>query len=334
MVRATDRESEQPTISGAWLQHVLHCLREIGVPVAEILQDLRVEPEAWTDPDVRVPRDTATLVWQEAARRSGDPLLGLHAAAHFRLGLNTLLAHLMVSSASLGDALSAMVRYQTLVVAGTTVTLEHRGDVTAILVDPVEGKLPVSHHQTEFILGAIAQMIRSLSEEPVAFAGVRFRHASPGNDTPYRSAFACAAQFRADENSLLLAASALEGPCRERSASVARKLKGVAEEDLQSWEGPGLSHLVAVALRHRLAAGEFAQTSLENVARELRLSARSLQRRLAEERQTYAALFDATRRELAASMLEAGLPREAIASRLGFSSTTTLSRALRRWTRP
>lgn len=330
--RPTSRRPRQPSVSGAWLQYVVRGLSDLGIPIEDICRDLGVGPAALIDPDTRVARDTATMVWEEAARRSGDHLLGLHAAERFRLGLNNVLAHLIVSTASLGEALQAVARYQTLVVA-SDLELERRGDVTAIAVDPVGGRLPVSRHQKEFALGAIAQIIRALADRPVPFAGVQFRHECPENAEAFQRFFGCAVKFRASENSLVMASTLLHEPCRDRSAGVARRLKAMAEEDLQGQAEPSVSQWVEVALRRRLAAGEFAETRLENVARELHMSTRSLQRRLAEGSQTYASLFDAARRGLALSMLEGGLPRETIASRLGFASMTTLSRALRRWQR-
>jgi AraC-like DNA-binding protein len=280
-----------------------------------------------------VARDETTgLLWREAARRSGDPLLGLHAAQHFRLGINSLLAHLLVSCENLREIVSVLARYQTLVTAGTVVSLEERGKETAIVVEPVEGRVPLSRHQTEFIVGAVAQTIRELAERPVAFSRIRFRHECPGSASAYREALGCTVEFRASENSLLLESAVLDTPSRDHAAGVARRLRALAEEELQAMRlAPTVSQQVELALRPRLAGGLSHRARLEDIARDLHMSHRTLQRRLADESQTFASVLDTVRRELALAMLAEGVSHEAVASRLGFAGRTTLVRALRRW---
>jgi hypothetical protein len=61
------------------------------------------------------------------------------------------------------------------------------------------------------------------------------------------------------------------------------------------------------------------------------MSPRTLQRRLAEHGTTWRAELDAVRRELAARAAPAAMPRDALASQLGFASARSLRRARRRW---
>ena len=63
------------------------------------------------------------------------------------------------------------------------------------------------------------------------------------------------------------------------------------------------------------------------------LSARSLQRRLAEQRTSFSDLLAAVRRELAERyVLDHGLPVTEISYMLGFSDLSSFSRAFKRWT--
>jgi AraC-like DNA-binding protein len=73
--------------------------------------------------------------------------------------------------------------------------------------------------------------------------------------------------------------------------------------------------------------------SLPVAARRLAVSARTLQRRLADEGTTWRAEIDAARRERAASLLRQGTTSEVTAARLGYSESRALRRALRRWGR-
>lgn len=75
---------------------------------------------------------------------------------------------------------------------------------------------------------------------------------------------------------------------------------------------------------------------IEDVAAELGMSARTLRRRLHQQGTTYREVVDDARRRVALSTLEATLeaapPLRELAFRLGFSHSSALCRAFRRWT--
>jgi AraC-like DNA-binding protein len=71
--------------------------------------------------------------------------------------------------------------------------------------------------------------------------------------------------------------------------------------------------------------------SLRTVARMLAVSPRTLQRRLAEEGTSWRGELDAARSERAAQLLRQGFTQEVTATRVGYSGSRALRRALRRW---
>jgi AraC-like DNA-binding protein len=73
--------------------------------------------------------------------------------------------------------------------------------------------------------------------------------------------------------------------------------------------------------------------SLQDVARMLAVSPRTLQRRLAEEGTSWRAELDAVRRERATALMREGATSDATARRLGYSGSRALRRASGRWSR-
>ena len=73
--------------------------------------------------------------------------------------------------------------------------------------------------------------------------------------------------------------------------------------------------------------------SLRAAARALAVSARTLQRRLADEGTTWRQQIDAARKERAAQLLRQGTTTDLTAVRVGYSGSRALRRALRRWDR-
>lgn len=90
---------------------------------------------------------------------------------------------------------------------------------------------------------------------------------------------------------------------------------------------PGTRSLIAVTLArhpHRLC--------IENAARELRVSVRTLIRRLGDGGSSFQALRDGARKDLALSLLNRpGFTVEDIARALGFSDAANFCRAFKRW---
>jgi AraC-like DNA-binding protein len=106
-----------------------------------------------------------------------------------------------------------------------------------------------------------------------------------------------------------------------------RHLHDLAEE---SREEDTFARQVNYCIARRLGAGPL---TLPAVAQELGLSARSFQRRLAEERTTFRNLVRAHRRTLAESLMK---DRSAsvtdVAHTVGYAETAVLSRAFKLWT--
>jgi AraC-like DNA-binding protein len=91
----------------------------------------------------------------------------------------------------------------------------------------------------------------------------------------------------------------------------------------------GLRYEVRRALARRIAGGD---TRIGSVARELATSARTLQRRLAEQGSSYQSLVELARCEAAEQYLsDQSLSIAEISYLLGYSEPSALHRAFKRW---
>jgi AraC-like DNA-binding protein len=79
-----------------------------------------------------------------------------------------------------------------------------------------------------------------------------------------------------------------------------------------------------------MSSGEFSE---EDIARDLHMSRRSLQRRLAEADASYQSLVDDTRRDMALRYIQDSAKSATdITFLLGYSQQSVFTRAFRRWT--
>jgi AraC-like DNA-binding protein len=124
----------------------------------------------------------------------------------------------------------------------------------------------------------------------------------------------------------------LEQPTRLGDEGITRFLISHldAELDAVAVAEDTLSERTRNAIARSLSEGV---PKLEQIARSLGLSARSLHRRLADEGLSYQSLTDDTRRDLAEGMLaEDQHSLSEIAFLTGFSEQSAFTRAFKRWT--
>jgi len=144
----------------------------------------------------------------------------------------------------------------------------------------------------------------------------------------HRRLFGVEPSFRAAHDRLVFQAAWLNAPMRGRDAALADLLSRYAEQILPAF---ALERSWQERVRQQLASGR--DPGLPHVARALGVSARSLQRALADEGTSYAEVSNRQRQALAEQLLrrrELGISEISLA--LGFSGSPAFHRAFRRWT--
>ena len=131
--------------------------------------------------------------------------------------------------------------------------------------------------------------------------------------------------------SLTFAAEDASLPLITRSASLWESLEPALVEQLEERTGTTtLSGRIKRALTEALPGGS---TSIDDMARRLNVSKRSLQRRLSEEGTSFQKLLDETRFEMSDRYLkDTGLSFPEISYLLGFRETSSFFRAFHGWT--
>src|SRR5262249_21950149 len=122
----------------------------------------------------------------------------------------------------------------------------------------------------------------------------------------------------------------LTSPMRAADPNLIGILTHYADHVVAQDSGPTMtSHVrrvLSAALRNRRSG------QIDQIARELGLTPRSLQRRLKDEDSSFQIVRDEVRRDLAISYLERQLPVTEISFLLGFSDLSAFCRAFKRWT--
>ncbi len=308
---------------------LLQSARACGLDDAALLNAAGVQPALLDDVDARVPAEAVEALWDDVARRSGDPAFGLHIAEQSPRGSFGVVEYVCRNAATLGQALRTMTRYARLVHDGALLDLEVDDREARLLLRSVDLR-GGSPSLVEWTLTYVLLAAREMTGTELAPETAVFRHPTRGAAAEWARVYRCPVTFGGPYHALVFAPATLDLPVRRADPALARLLAVHAEERLARLPQPeGFGGRLRWAIRELLPNGA---PRLPDVARLLATSPRSLQRRLQEEGTSFQALVTEVRNETAAHYLterDHGIGE--IAFLLGFSEPSAFHRAFKRW---
>ncbi|MEU7907375.1 AraC family transcriptional regulator [Actinoplanes sp. NPDC049118] len=318
-------------VRSAGLQKFRETVTQLGGDPVRYARQARLPVEALDTGDLLIEDTALAAVLEIAAVALRCPDLGLRVAAAQDLSLLGPLAVAIQNSPSVGDALECTSRYM----------FVHARDLHIELIDDPEGVPGVT--ALRYTFGAGVRPLPQATDMTLLFLHRTVTFLAGGGyglrsvDLPqqpaaprerYTEAFGAAVRFGRPEALLRLPTSLLGRPLEGVDAT----LRSLALAFL-SQQAPGPGTAVASRVRTVLAqALGTGSTSLADVAQVLATHPRTLQRELADEGQSYAAILDSLRRSRARSYLTTtNMPLAQVSRLLGFAEQAVLSRCARRW---
>ena len=323
------------SVSVAYFQGLLDYLARQGIATETLLEPLQLSPELLSQRDQRVAASVYLAVMERGVELTGDAHFGLHLGEAVRPGYYGVLGYLLMSCATLGDALHRQARYATLVGSLGHVDLADepaRPGVEPQVAHSWQPLLPQQQrHLCEETLAGWTTFGHWISGLDIPPTEVRFQHVAPADTAEHERIFRCPVLFSQPDNALVFPKRLLLAPLGQADAQVRQMLDGYADRLLTE-----LRQEQDVLDRARLElAKQLAEEGpdLEHLAQALELSPRTLQRRLRETGLSFSQLVDETRQQLVLSYLrDPTLELADIAFFVGFSEAGSLARAFRRWT--
>ncbi|WP_437672874.1 AraC family transcriptional regulator [Sorangium sp. So ce131] len=322
-----------------------------GADRGALLEAAGLAPAALADPDARVPLEAFYALVEAAVATLGDPHLGLGFAGRFQPEHLDALGFLAMSSPTLGEALRRMLRYQQLWNEGERYTLEIRGDRAHLGFAPFGPDRPAHGQMAEMFALDVLVNAGQMIGAPIEAIAARFRHTPAGDPAEKERRIGSRLEFGAPATELVVPAEVLERPLphanealaaflERQVGALAARLPGAAPPASPPGAAPSSTlpgaapPAAALAARVRALLGERLRegADLPALAARLRMSPRTLQRRLRDERTSLNALLDEVRRARAAALLEADMAIAEVAYLLGYSEPSAFHRAFRRWT--
>lgn len=270
-------------------------------------------------------------VWAEAERISGKTSIGLWVAhganASALLGL---LFYRAMAAESLGHAIQeTLVDRQPLSVGEHVRWQRLRDGQYALSIDYVGGTPRCSPSRAEFTLAVVLKVLSHIAGRTIRPSATHLPRAPVDHPDMYRHVFGDRLHTGAAKSILILSARDIEAPLPTAAPMLRKLLDPVLATAFPCGAGLSMVSRVQSAIHEELPTGN---TARAHIAARLRLSERTLQRRLAAENTSYAEVLDQVRAKLALALSEQGVSgKSKLAYELGYADPSCVYRAMRRW---
>ncbi|MEL6640735.1 MAG: AraC family transcriptional regulator ligand-binding domain-containing protein [Pseudomonadota bacterium] len=231
---------------------------------------------------------------------------------------------------TLGATVQRLTRYYNLL--STSMRYRVADTDTGVLVwqDVMEGGGRGIVLTPEAGLTVVLHLLRQIAAAPIDPVAVLFQHQPPKDAEVFASFYGCTPTFGAEKNGIVFARKTMDCPNLIGDAALSAFLvQHLDAESAARRLEETFADLVLSRIRTSLSDGA---PVAADMASDLGMSERTFHRRLADEKKTYRALVEQTRKALAENLLrEKTRPLAEIAFLTGFSEQSAFSRAFKRW---
>src|SRR5215813_4554756 len=320
-----------PTAQGGLSRLAVARLQSAGVPVAPLLRRAGLTPEVIADPEERLSVRSQIALLDEAAIALKDGYLGFTLARDFDPRELGLLYYVMASSPTLGDALKRVARYSR--TTNEALVIGYR-EGNRLIINLSYSGVPrhSERHQIEFCMFAVLRLCRVLTGQNLVPQYFSIAHHRSEGISEMARFVGTKVEFAADKDEFALNLDARELPLIHADTYLNDLLLKYCEAALAGRRGDvsELRTRVENAISSLLPHG---RVLVEDVARSLGMSERTLARRLSDEGLNFTEILQQLRRDLAVRYLDdRKLHVSKIAWLLGFHEVSAFTHAFKRWT--
>jgi len=311
-------------ITKGWAQRF--AAEKISVPM--LLRRAGLPANLFEQEKIYVTTAEVFAIWRTVAEMSSDPAFGLKLGTELRFERSHPVSIAGVCSRSFGDALQRLARYKQLT-CPEEIRVHRKAQETSVEFFFVEAREAQPDIMVDLGLSWILCVGRRGSDgeisplrleltRPVKHRALLERH------------FGCRVRFNADRDALVFRSSDLDRPFVTHNEELLTMIGTHVEAELKARNSSvHIGEQVKDAFRLSLAGK---RPTLRDVAQEVGMSARTLQRRLTDAGITFQQLVEETRRELARHYLkQRSVELNEAAFLLGFEDANSFFRAFQGW---
>ena len=324
--------TQAPKMAALMVRFIVDDLRRRRLPVDGLLKEAGLRKADLARPETRLPYAAGVRLFERAASLAGDASYGLHLGASLDASEYGMLGFLALNSPTLMDAMVNLQRFYKIVREGGEFEIERTGTQVALRLRESDPALRGLRHNTDFIIAMFVRGCRDLTRQAVCPVRVEFMHAEPTEKVDYADILGCPVKFGAEWTTLIFAEETTRLPVQGADANLLSILELACQKVLgpSTPKGQDLVREVRQLIIEKLPTGS---ANFDAIAVALKMSSKTLERRLAERGQSFSALLEGTRYDTVRHYLEeTDMRLSQVAYMAGYTEPATLVRAFKRWT--
>ena len=257
------------------------------------------------------------------------PYIGLEVGAYIQPSHCGVLGYLSLSCEYLAEALQRFERFQRLLYEGNEAFTQAQGNLVTFSWPFDYGYS--TRESDEVLISSMASYVRMLvGDEDLKPTRIGFVHTKPKDITPYSNLLGCDVEFECKNTYVSFPVSMLTLKVEKADPALRALLDQQAHALLDVL--PNGDHFEQEFYKYLLRAMQDGKPTIDEVAGYMKMSSRTLHRRLEERQLVFKELLQKTRQQLAQQYLKEGrLTLSEIALLLGYSEQSAFTRAFKQW---
>ncbi|WP_245435360.1 AraC family transcriptional regulator [Microvirga calopogonii] len=309
-------------------KEIVPILREFGRDPDPIIRAAGLDPLLFEDGANVIPHTALGRLLALSVARTHCPHFGLLVGQRATILSLGMVGRLMQHSDTVGDAMRALVSYLSIQDRGAVPSLTISDDVALFSFSVYQPQTESADQISDGFLAVTVNALRTLCGSDWNPIEVLLPRAAPKDLEPLRRHFRAPVRFNHETAVIVFPTRDLDRPV----AGADPILRAMLEERIQQMKGASdsaFSDDIRRLLRTRMTRQ---RCSAEDIAEQLMMHRRTLNRRLKGSGMGYRAINNEIRFEIARQLLvDTEVPLGEIAAALGYSEASAFTRAFRRW---
>ena len=303
-------------------------VERIGMPPPSLLRQARLPATLHLNEQGHVTTDQFFALWRALEELKPEPGLGIELVQRTDTAVHPPSSLVAFYAKDYRDGLLRIARFKRLCSPEQPRIAEGK-DECVVTIEWPHASEPEPAISTDVTFASLVELGRRGTGQHLSPKRVELGRTRPKSDV-YQKYFECPIRFGAVRNALILKPADLDRPFPGYNQALLEMLTPALASALGELQArSSIKEQVKVVLKRSLASG---RPELSDVARDLGLSERTLQRRITEEGTSFRDLLVEARQELGRQLLsDPSAEIDEVACLLGYQDASSFYRAFRYW---
>lgn len=300
--------------------------RDVFAPhLSAVGMDTRVLERA----DIEIPGEQYVALWEAAG--TVNPDIGLDLGNQTEANDFGALGHALHCAPSVEKALRMLEQFIIVFAQESVINFECESRSAYVEYQIIAPTILYRRQDSEFTIASIFHQINLLTDCMIKPLRVDFEHAKPADISAHKRIFRCPIHFNQPSNRLHLSLDTLRLPVSHANERLHEALEPYLERQRKERV---ISDDILPQITRMIASGmSSGNLSLVEISEQMGVSRRTLQRRLKDQGIEFSSLIEDVRRELALAYMQGSdYSVTEISLLVGYSESSSFTRAFRRWT--